>query len=290
MARDRHDGSIRIPQRFGPAAFAEWLTAWKAVCDLPEITLVLPSEALLEPAGVVLLAAGIARRRLSELKTRFDLDPDSDSAIQLQRIQFFHALGIEAPISRGAPPARSVELRCITDENVAAVVAAEIAAALNEELPDAASSVRRWAKFLLEELGVNIVQHSGAPRTGFGVAHGYARERRFQIAFADAGQGFLSTVQRNPEFAGRVQDEGEALQLALNEGLTFSTSAANMSVGLGALRAFSDELHADLCIASGEALLHRRTLADRRVSTIRTTHGWPGAWICLDAPPATPKG
>src|SRR3989442_1649945 len=117
MPRDRRDGSVLIPQRFGPGAFAEWIAAWKAVRDLPEMP----------------------------------------------------------------------------------------------------SSVRRWAKFLLEELGVNIVQHSGAPQTGFGMARGEARERHFQIAFADAGQGFFNSVQRNLEFAGRVQDDGEALQLALKE-------------------------------------------------------------------------
>ena len=54
--------------------------------------------------------------------------------------------------------------------------------------------------------------------------------------------------------------------------------------GLFLLSSMADRLHGDLWIASGDALLVRRTEGERRVEEIVPTAGWGGAWLCLDAP------
>ena len=138
------------------------------------------------------------------------------------------------------------------------------------------------ARFVFEELGVNIVQHSQSSETGFGVLQSFPKT--LEIAFADRGIGFLASLQKNPELAGRVEEEGEALQLALGKGLT-GTSAPrrNMGMGLGLLQDFSDRLGGELWIASGSATLRRRTLAGVRTTTVHSNSPWRGSWICLDA-------
>ena len=91
-------------------------------------------------------------------------------------------------------------------------------------------------------------------------------------------------ASRPPRSGGRIEDEGEALQLALGQGLT-GTSAPrrNMGMGLGLLQDFSDRLGGDLWIASGAALLRRRTVAGVRSTTVHANGAWPGSWICLEA-------
>ncbi|MBI3846093.1 MAG: hypothetical protein HY292_15780 [Planctomycetes bacterium] len=99
--------------------------------------------------------------------------------------------------------------------------------------------------------------------------------------------GFLTSLQRNHEFAGRIADDAEALQLAVEQGVTGTEGKRNMGIGLSLLRTFADQLGGDLWIASGGALLHRRTVSGtQRASTISSITPWQGAWVCLDAPVA----
>lgn len=159
------------------------------------------------------------------------------------------------------------------------------AEALETQLPSISPSVVRMTRFVYEELGANVVQHSGNSETGFGFVEVVPHAKRLQLAFADAGVGFSASLQRNPELAGRIDDDAAALQLALNPRIT-GTSAprTNMGVGMKLLVDFSDLLSGDLWIASGSAMLQRTTTAGQRVNTIRSVPPWHGAWICLDAP------
>lgn len=194
-------------------------------------------------------------------------------------------MSLEVIGERSDPGGKIVPLRRIRDLRTARIVADQTAQVLESELPEVGPSSLRMARFILEELGANIVQHSARPGTGFGMAQAIPQARRIEIAFADAGVGFLESLQRNPELVGRVADEGEALQLALGRGLTSRADGrGNLGLGLDLLVTFSDLLGGDLRVASGDALLHRRTVAGReRVNSVRRTAGWRGSWVCLEA-------
>ncbi len=85
--------------------------------------------------------------------------------------------------------------------------------------------------------------------------------------------------------ATRVQDDAEAIQLAVEKGLSSVGGRTNMGLGLGVLCDLSDRLGAELWIASGTALWHRRTAPHGlRVATTRKVPALAGAWVCLDAP------
>jgi hypothetical protein len=253
------------------------------------LTLVLPREAFLEAAGIVLLASGISARKAAGKKTQLSPeDPQGDALRYLQGIDFFDALGVTLAESftRQPPDSRFVPIRRIDDPRAARAAADATGDLLEKQLPTASPSVLRSARFVFEELGVNIVQHSGAPQTGFGIAQAYPEKGRFQIAFADSGVGFRSSLARNAELQGRVADDAIAIQLAVEQGLSGigGSQRSNMGIGLSLLRELSDLVHGNLWIASGTALWHRHTVAGRRVSSIQSIDPWDGAWVCLDAP------
>lgn len=277
---------VRIPSQFGASSAAEWFKTWGEVRDEPSLNLFLPGNAFLYPAGIVLLAAGIADRRERGLHTSWSTDlPGGDTFRYLQRADFFSELGVELEevFERHDPSGRFVPLRRIRNLATARTVADQTAEVLESKLPDVGPSPMRMARFVLEELGANIVQHSERPETGFGMAQAYSQSRKIEIAFADAGIGFLRSLQRNPELVGRVDNEADALQLALGRALTSRAEGqGNMGIGLHMLVNFSDAVHGDLWVASGDALLHRRTLVgSERSNTIRHTGGWRGSMVCL---------
>jgi hypothetical protein len=137
---------------------------------------------------------------------------------------------------------------------------------------------------VLEELGANIVQHSGRPDTGFGVALADPAGRGLQFACADGGVGFKASLARNPEFEGRLADDAAAIQLAVQSGVSGVGGRTNAGRGLPMLVDLSDRLRADLWILTGEALWHRFTSGRERRTTVAIVPPYAGAWICLDAP------
>jgi anti-sigma regulatory factor (Ser/Thr protein kinase) len=149
--------------------------------------------------------------------------------------------------------------------------------------PQESSGTIRAAQFVFEELAANIVQHSGAAQTGFGMAAADPVRKRIQIAFADAGIGFLASLGSNPEFSGRIEDDAEAIRLALDRRVSRAASG-NIGMGLFLLSTFADRVQGDLSIATGDAMLVRRSgQGGRRVETFERTAGWRGAFLCLEA-------
>jgi hypothetical protein len=175
-------------------------------------------------------------------------------------------------------------LQPIGDLRTAREMADKVADAMTAEVPPPSPSIVRIARFVFEELGAFVVQHSGRPETGYGFATIDPTRHRLELAFADAGIGFRASLERNPELEGRVSDDGEALQLTLSPRIT-GTSAPrmNMGIGLKTLTDFSDLLGGDLWIASGAAMLQRRTTAGQRTNAISSIAPWRGSWISLEA-------
>jgi hypothetical protein len=234
------------------------MRTWSREAEVPALTLALPKVQGFGATATVLLAAGLAARRRRHLRTELR-GPE----------------GLK----------RSLEsLRPVEDLRQAREQADERARELERQLEGVAPSPLRMARFLFEELGANVVQHSGAPETGFGMLQALPGSKGIELAFADAGVGFLASLQRNLELAGRIQDEGEALQLALGKGVSGTGEPRrNMGIGLGLLQDFADRLGGELWLASGNALLRRRTTAGIRTNTVQALPPWKGSWVCLEA-------
>jgi len=179
---------------------------------------------------------------------------------------------------------RGIILNAIKDLDEAQAAATRIAQAVQAQDPTISPSALRMTRFVLEELGANIVQHSGAPETGYAFADLEPSSRRMQLSVADCGIGFLASLQRNPELRGRISDDAEALQLAMTPRVSGTEpSRSNMGWGLKVLLDYSDLLDGELYIASGNAMLVRKSLAGQRTNAVRSIPRWAGSWICVDA-------
>jgi hypothetical protein len=173
----------------------------------------------------------------------------------------------------------------VPDLKAARLMADAVSDAMSKVEPSPSPSVVRMARFVFEELGANVVQHSGRPATGYGCAVIDPEHRRLQLAFADAGIGFRASLQRNPELEGRIVDDAEALQLAVSPRITgTSTPRTNMGIGLKMLTDFSDLIDGELWIVSGSALLQRRTVAGQRTFLTSSVPAWQGSWLNLSGP------
>jgi anti-sigma regulatory factor (Ser/Thr protein kinase) len=280
---------LHLPAELDARSLAEWASAWVHVEKAGALAIHVPGDAFYRPIALVALAACVADRVERGLLTRFETDdPGSMLWRHLRSIDFFNVLGVEVSDSpdQDAPEDRCAPLLRITDFATARQNANAQSASLERQLPSLAPSLARMARFVMEELGANIVQHSARPQTGFGLAQAFPKLGRFELAFADRGVGFATSLQRYPELAGRIHSDAEALQIALAPSVSgVGDPRRNMGFGLKLLSNFSDHLGADLWIASGDAVLHRRnSVGSGRMSKVLATPRWRGTWVCLDAP------
>jgi hypothetical protein len=269
---------FRIEAAPEPRAVAGLFRDWAKVADERDLTFVLPKERL-HPAALVLLGAMAASRRRRGLVNHASGDTASNPAAQL-------LIRADAASTQGTGLRGAIDvLQPVADLPTARKLADRIGDAMAELMPAPSPSIVRMARFVFEEMGANIVQHSDRAETGYGFAAIDPERHRLELAFADAGIGFRASLQRNPEMEGRVTDDAEALQLALSPRITgTSTPRTNMGIGLKTLTDFSDLLGGELWLASGSALLHRRTTAGQRTNVISSIPPWHGSWICLQAP------
>lgn len=269
---------FRIEDSSQPSSVPAWFGQWSSVSAERDLAFVLPTESL-HASALVLLGAMVSSRRQRGLENRVAGDEQDNPLAR-------HLIKTGSVAVRNAGPSGALELvRAIPDRRTARQVAEEVAEAMTELAPAVSPSTLRMARFVFEELGCNVFDHSGRPDTGYGSVKVDAARRRLELAFADCGVGFRASLQRNPELEGRVSDDAEALQLALYPRITgTSTPRTIMGIGLKTLTVFSDWLGGDLWLASSTALLQRRTTAGQRINVMRTIPAWQGSWLCLDAP------
>lgn len=271
---------VRYPEDFSPESAPKWFEAWGRVRNEPDLTILAPTKrGRVVPA--VLMASCVASRRELGWDTQFKFE--SEFTMPDIALSMAGEAGVVMAFGKEGS-ARSV-LGSLQNLSLARMSATKVVESLEARSSAVAPSVVRMLRFVFEELGANIVQHSQASRTGFGWADVDDNASRLELAFADCGIGFRASLQKNPDLLGRVSDDAEALQLALTAGVSGTgPSHSNMGWGLKALIDFSDLLGGDLFLASGSAMLVRKTLVGQRTNRLRSIPHWQGSWICLDAP------
>ncbi len=107
----------------------------------------------------------------------------------------------------------------------------------------------------LREMDSNVLEHSCAPQTGL-LAY-QATADHFEFVVADSGVGVLATLSQAPEYRG-LTDHGEALDLALRDGVSRYGQAAHRGMGFSDLFRGLATINADLRFRSGD---HALTIA-----------------------------
>jgi anti-sigma regulatory factor (Ser/Thr protein kinase) len=92
----------------------------------------------------------------------------------------------------------------------------DLKGAISDLIPllHAASSVADPIRYVISELGRNVLEHSDSPVGGFVCAQYYRDKKRISIGMADAGIGIASAIQKSHSFS----NEPDAVRLALTPG------------------------------------------------------------------------
>ena len=152
-------------------------------------------------------------------------------------------------------------------------------------------------KFVMTELGRNVVQHSGSGVGGVAIAQHFPDRKTLQVSICDLGQGVRASLSgRYPE----LKADREAVRMAVlphssgapGEGGPYQASLQNAGLGLFFSREIAWRSGGSFWLASGDALLGVRgdlpetfdaeTPAAQRV--YRRIERWPGTAVAMDFP------
>lgn len=127
------------------------------------------------------------------------------------------------------------------------------------------------------ELALNAVQHSESPIGAFGTIQFYESQagRRFVCAVADGGIGIRQSLERNPALADKVAYDWDAIELALEEGIS-TTGSKTRGIGLFGVAEDMRKPGRQLIIHSGIGMLQ---IADTTQNEPQRTVLFPGTLI-----------
>ena len=104
----------------------------------------------------------------------------------------------------------------------------------------------------MDELHSNVFEHSQSPHSGLAAFQG--RRGRFEFVVADRGIGVLASLRSGADYA-KLGDHGEALHLALSEGISRFGSKSERGYGFRPLFVGLANLNGNLRFRSGDHAL-----------------------------------
>jgi len=141
-------------------------------------------------------------------------------------------------------------------------------------LPTSANQAKARICGALQELVDNILDHSGAPRTG--IAGFLVSAQHFELSVGDAGMGMLASLRSNPTFS-YLTDAGSAMAVGLEEGNS-RYGLQDRGFGFGTLFRALNTLNAELRFRTGDYALEvagrSPTLRNNRISQKAVLQGF----------------
>lgn len=217
--------------------------------------------------------------------------PNVSSAPYLVRMKLFDYLGVPSPceIEEHEESGRFVPLTQIqTSEDLRKTITNLI------PLLHAAPSVADPIRYVVSELGRNVLEHAESDVGGFVCAQYFRDKKRIAIGMADSGKGILNAMSRYH----RVYDESQAIQLALTPGISGATpriggNETNAGAGLFFIRSIAKVSGNFFTIYSGGTLykLMRKQTVPHMLfgdpfqeghSLVRDLPRWKGTVIGID--------
>ena len=188
------------------------------------------------PFALALAACAGALAKHSGWKTSGSI-PNVSSAPYLVRMKLFDYLDVPPPrqIEEHEEAGRFVPLTQIrTNDDLRNAIANLI------PLLHAAPSVADPIRYVVSELGRNVLEHSQSPVGGFVCAQYYKNQKRIAIGMADAGIGVAAAIRHSHKAAS----ERTALKLALTPGISGATpriggNETNAGAGLFFIRSIA---------------------------------------------------
>jgi len=234
--------------------------------------------ALISPVGLSALASiALFAARRGRFERGFVISPDRKHVkTYLSRMNFNRLLRMREPApdrpQRSPRRARFRELVEVVTEDDCIEVPEQICAVLKRKA-EISDVVVSNLMYCLSELLDNVRQHAESPTNGLACAQAYGGA--VELAIADCGIGIRGSLAKNPAYAGQLETDADAVQLALQKGVT-STPGRNTGEGLF----FVAELLAKtgkMRLQSGTALVN----VNRGKMKTGGAAGWPGTLVGL---------
>ena len=154
---------------------------------------------------------------------------EAKSKHYLERMGLFDILGIESgiKINKKESAGRFIPLTQIQDANALTDFITEITPLLHLS-PEHAEPI----KYIVSELVRNVLEHSESKLGGIVSAQYHTKSNTIRIGIVDRGVGILEAIR----FAHTVEDEKQAIQLALTPGIsgtTFKAGGTELNAGAG---------------------------------------------------------
>lgn len=217
--------------------------------------------------------------------------PNVSSTPYLVRMKLFEHLKVKVPrrIKEHEESGRFVPLTQIR-------TASDLRDAITNLIPllHAAPTVADPIRYVISELGRNVLEHSNSPVGGFVCAQYFRNKQRIAIGMADAGRGIATAIRQSHA----AETEADAIRLALTPGISGATpqiggNETNAGAGLFFIRSIAKASGNFFVIYSGrtEYKLLRRQEKDGvlYVNPMHETHrlvtdlpDWQGTAIGID--------
>ena len=144
------------------------------------------------------------------------------------------------------------------------------------------ANVYEHVNMVFAELANNAVEHADSPIDAYGYVQYYAFEGhpRFVCAIADGGIGIRASLLKNPDHAGKMQNDWQAIEYALVENI--SVHGNTRGLGLSHIVELVLPPNRELNISSGLAFVHR----DGRAGILapRSANLFPGTLASVNIP------
>ena len=273
-----------------------WEWNWRLARGRSALLLDFTRVSFMEPWALAMFTAYGLRLREQCASVRAELDPASPSNVYIEAMGLHEVLesGRSSSVTRKwSESEQNTGLHVIRDFQDVQRFRANAERLTLSHCLDAADAL----KFVMTELGRNVVQHSGSSIGGVAIAQHFPERKALQVAICDLGRGVRASLStRYPE----LKADREAVRMAVlphSSGASadsgpYATSLQNAGLGLFFSREIAWRSGGSFWLASGDALLGVRgdlpaiweapTPTAERV--YRRIQGWPGTVVAMDFP------
>lgn len=232
------------------------------------------------PCGIAALAAWIERLLRNNIQVSLSAEK-SGSFDYMQNMNLFKVFNIfeGEDFNRHPQTGRFARMMRVDWQSDATWIARELRNSLQVE--DARIGGELFS--CLEEALTNLWAHAAAP--GFAIAQAYQRGKTncwYEIAIVDSGKGIRAGLLENPDYQGKIRDDGVAVDNACQRGISgaiyrYRNDQQHFGLGLHQIDRIVESTRGEFMLYSGNACRKRQAF----LVSINATDFWQGTMVLL---------
>jgi len=234
----------------------------------------------LYPSGIntlVVIGNYLMQKRGCSIKQNFPKDAEAKNF--LIESGFSHTVGIKVNRDESAAPHNGSRIYKVRQFTMVDDYQIEKLIDVIEKELELSQVVRFGVHENLAELISNVIEHSESPLPCYVMGQGYVITDRIRFCIADAGIGIKNHLgKRYTELLDK--NSVEAIEMALQEGITGTLDNKNSGVGLSYFRQFIDICKGSFVILSGDGMYSEKwSDSEKKVNKEKINFEFPGTLI-----------